>query len=233
MKLEIKNVKIEKLVLKNDSCVETSNSSPSPYWLFPGIVHNLMLQQVLGAIPSFKIKSEKAQEIFKMKIIDLNKNLELGYNEEDIKAINVLPPKGENIYDYLKNILLNGGNTGPFNPEPSIVEKWIEVLDILEKNKENLKKSAMELSEFYKNNIRQVNNKEVFTKILSITYHSAKLYSKKENRIQLLKNVSNDDVIKHEASINWWKVAGCDGLGLLAGGVGAVIASGCSAINQS
>ncbi|MEE9408888.1 MAG: hypothetical protein V3V28_12525 [Polaribacter sp.] len=235
MKIKIENVNIKKVIFLDENYGKVRKSSPHPDWLFPGILHNLLLQQIYRELPSLNIKKEKAQSVIKKIVIELNERLELGFDNDKIFELNVLPPNGDyDMYEYFKRILKNGG-TGPFNPSPesNIIEGCINVLEIFEKNKENMSKSVIELKTFYTKNIHNISDKEKFTSILSIAYHSAKLYSKKDNIIKLL-NISNDkEEIEKISSINWWKVAGCDAVGGFFGLVpGAAVASSCSYIMQ-
>ena len=225
MKIEISNVNIEKLML-----TETKTEKPfDEIYLFnnskAGIAHNLLMQLLLNEFDVYKTPRSEALSIFKEKIVQLNEDLELGLNTDIVKNLNAVPPSNEK--DPVK-WLIDTLTTDPYCPDPVIIEAINDLRNRLQ-NSEDIPGYPKLAKEFYFKNIMKVNDKQQFADIMSIVYHSAKLYSNDEKFDKLLKLKRKKDKKKKKVPIG--DVIIMDGVGYILGGlIGAVLTSGMHAL---
>jgi len=179
MNLNIENLNIENLTINGDcdSNSLTSKISPHPLWLYPSIIHNLLLKLLMDALPTTKIKTENVEEILKAKAIEINNKLGLGFDDEKVHQLSIFPPKGPKNFDkWLKDIIM----TPPFNPSPEVYNIVSPIFtNVAEDRYNNSKEFMNDIQNTYKKNIDKVEDKKLFAGVMSVGYNSAKLYSDK------------------------------------------------------
>lgn len=223
MKIKIETINIGKIELV-DNLPLLDQQGLSPAWSYLGILHNILLREFLGMVDSPKQTASKMQSIFVERLTKINDDLSLGLDIERVNNCDFLPNKNEDMLEGLMNKVKKDFDNQTF-------DKAQELIKILKENQDNLKGAAKIIKDRYENSGNtQMKFRREYEIMTAVAYYSSMLYSDPKKTASLFGYDIEEEVISR---INWWKVAGCDALGGMFGGLGgAAVASGCSAIMQ-
>jgi gamma-glutamylcyclotransferase (GGCT)/AIG2-like uncharacterized protein YtfP len=182
-----------------------------------GLKHNQLMKELIEHFGS---------DVTKDNVAELSSNYLT--NKEEYKSVSFTKFKDYSTPDVMLEELKDEISTESYN----ITKQDIESLEAM--------KDYNEVAEYVEERRQSVElnegDKSIYLSFLSVLKHSAYLWD--ENGENAGQNIGGNGI---NAKINWWKVAGCDAVGAIGGGiigggngalVGACVASACSGINQ-
>ncbi|WP_040252050.1 hypothetical protein [Psychroserpens mesophilus] len=159
MKINIEKLSIENFEITDYKNLETSKlkDSPHPLWLFHIIIYNMILSDLTNFISNTTKNSEETQEIIQNRILKINSDLSLGLDINQIENFNLKSNPNKSISDWLKDLILSGGRTGPFNPEPTLSKKIEDIIQSFNNNDGNREIAFLLIKEAQ--NVGEIHNK--------------------------------------------------------------------------